>query len=91
MLTADAAAAHVPSRTVSVPRISRVPGVLRCALVSSAYQAAPTEATILHEQTLAGRPGADPGPGHPGTLTSRNGLTVACQGAGRTAEAKGPE
>lgn len=55
MLTADAPAAHVPSRTVSIPRISRVPGVLRCALVSSAYQAAPTEATTLHEQTLAGR------------------------------------
>ena len=55
MLTADAAAAHVPSRTASIPRISRVPGVLRCAFVSSAYRAAPTEATTLHEQTLADR------------------------------------
>jgi hypothetical protein len=46
----------VPSWAVSIPRISRVPGVL----------------------------GID----HPGTLTSRNGPTVAYQDAGRTAEVK---
>jgi hypothetical protein len=49
-------------------------------LVSSACRAAPTEATTLHEQTLADRErilGTD----HPGTLTSRNGPTVAYQDA----------
>ena len=49
MLTADAAAARVPSRTVSIPCRSRVPGVLRRAVVSSAYRAALTAAKDLND------------------------------------------
>jgi len=68
--------AHIPRPRSPAPRSGeqRLPG--RTA-----------EATTLHEQTLAGRERIL-GPGHPGTLTARNGPTVACQDTGRTAEAK---